>query len=184
MTWRRSATFTDTLSLIDVKKYLRVNFTDDDGLILSLIDTSLEYVDSHVQRPSLATGYSDQYGEFSTFPTLLLVGGTEAPIAKPQMFYTDTGGTEVELAASEISYDYSQITRTISLSVENVPDIQADSFIRVNWSVNAVAPEIAIASRKLLIANWYENREASVAGANNELKFGINALLSPNSLVL
>ena len=184
MTWRRTSTYLDTLALADIKTYLRVTFNDDDALLASLIDTSLEYVKSYTQRPTLNTGYSDQYGEFSTFPDELVIGDTEPPMADPQVFYMDTGGVEQEVPNSQISYSYSLVTRAIVISVESPPDIQEDSFIRVDWAVTAVAPELAVEARRLLIANWYENREATVAGPNTVVQFGVNAILSPNSLVL
>lgn len=184
MTWRRIATASDTLTLPTVKQYLRVNFSEDDAQIFSLINTSLEYVDSWRQVPSLPTAYQDSYGPFEEMPNDWAVEDTEPPLTQPLIYYVDTVGATVQLPVGAYTYNYIQDCREITISVESPPDIQEDSLIRVDWSVAAVQAESAIEARKLLIGNWYENREASVMGNNTELNFGVNALLSLNSLVM
>lgn len=183
MTWRRSSSSVDTLTLDEVKSYLRINYPQDDSLILQLIGASLDWVNNQKQRPTLPTDYVDSYGELDSFPALLKVEDTEIPIAL-QVFYFNPSGVEVELAASAFEFDYFPDYRLIEIKTENPPDIQENSLIRVVWSSNAISPDAAIAARKLMIANWYENREATVGGSNSELQFGVTALVSPDSLVI
>lgn len=185
MTWRRTSIFTDTMTLLDVKEYLRVNHGDDDPLISQLIAASLEKSSISVQKPVLDTQFTDLYGPISTFPTSQLVEDTEAPAGTPKVFYTDPGLVEQELPAANIIVVYVPWDRKFYLTFNAQPDIAPDTDLKVQWDVRAIAPESAIAARKLLIANWYENREASVTGTvNTELSFGVKALLSPHSLVM
>lgn len=186
MTWRRITTLSvpDSLTLDEVKDYLRINFSDDDSFITTLIAVSLEWVNTYTQRPILATDYSDEYGEFDTVPVQILVRETEAPLSKPTVSYTNNLSVETPYPPGDIKYDYCPVMRTITLDFDNRPDIQAESFIKVNWSVAAVAPDEARQSRLLVIANWYENREAVVTGSTSELQFGVKALLSGKSLVI
>ena len=184
MTWRRQSTYIDDLTLEQVKNYLRVNHFEDDDFILTLINVSLEWVTIQRQRPVLATSYTDSFGRFDDFPTELVVGNTEPPVIQPTVFYTNTSGTQVEYPAADVTYDYDSGTRQLCLEFATQPDIQADSLIQVNWAVNAVGPYAARDGRLLVIGNWYENREASVSGTSSELRFGVTALVSPDSLVI
>jgi len=184
MTWRRTRSFTDTLTLEAIKQYLRVDFDDDDAFITEMITTSLMYVEQWRQKPSLDTDYTDQYGPFDQMPTSWGVEDTQPPTAQPVIEYVDIGGGSIILPTAEYTYDYIQDQRTITLQVDSPPDIQEQSLITVSWSVLAASPNLAIEGRKLLIANWYENREATVTGSNSPLEFGLNAVLSLDSLVM
>ena len=184
MTWQRTSTFSDTLTLNSVKEWLKVGYDDEDAQIELLIQASLDITGKMVQKALFDTSYTDLLDIGDTVPAEVLVFETDAPTAKPLVFYTSTAGVRTQYPEADIVYGYVPRQRSITLEMTgDLPDVQENSYLEVQWAVVGQAPSLTNAARLQLIADWFENREAS-RGSQYQVASGVASLLSPNSLVM
>lgn len=184
MTWRRTSTSADTLTLNAVKEYLKINYNDEDQTLELLISASLIYVEKFMQKPVFDTAYTDFLEISDTVPAEAGIAQTDAPTNQPVVFYTDTGGIRTQYPPAEILYNYFPSERLITLDmIGDLPSVQENSLLEVQWTAAGVGPELSNNARLRLIAGWFENRE-SIAGSDNAWVSGVESLLSPISLVM
>lgn len=183
MTWRRNSTSTDTLSLTTVKEYLKVNYNDEDEIINTLIDASLQMTSNIVQKAIFNTDYVDYYPNTGTVPQNIWVLQTDPPTAQPLVYYTNTSSIRTQYPAADIDYNYIEVERSIHIELTGAyPEVEEGSLIEVDWSVAGNSTDLVNNARIRLIAGWYEGREALTG--NYTWVNGVEALLSPVSLVM
>lgn len=183
MTWRRTSVFTDTLELAQVKEYLKVNYTDEDQILDTLLAASLSMVEKIVQKAIFNTSYTDFWDtSTSVVPQYITIADTDPPLAKPSIFYTNTSSVRTQYPPNDIEYTYSLVTRAIDIELTgSLPEMSTNT-VEGDWSVAGNSTDLVNSARLRLIAGWYENREALTG--NYSWVNGVEALLSPISLVV
>lgn len=172
------------ISVAEAKLQLRVDHSDDDALIGGLIDSATVYLDGWtgiLGRCLVTQTWSQTYDDFCREMRLPLPAATVTSIIS-----TNAAG----VAQSPISDTNYQLLHNALGSFVRFKD--AYSFagdlaeagavaitFTAGYGVAAAVPAPIKQAMMLLIANWYQNREAVIVGGYDELPFGVKALLSP-----
>jgi len=152
------------LSLAEVKNYLRVDFNDDDNLISVLIKSSVNQVESLIQKSLISTeleflmdGFPKNGNEFS----LSIYGVTEISSIK----YFDENDTLQTWDSSNYTIDLDSFRTRIGLNTNSTFPTTNDKYHSVvvrfkSGKPNAASVEEDIKNALLLIiADMYERRE-------------------------
>lgn len=168
------------ITLAEAKEHVRVIGLDEDTLLTALIGAATDHLDGPTGILGRAilqqtwtvdlTGWSD--------PLYLPI----EPVQSVTVTYTSTAGTIVTLADTE--YDLLRVAG-------GAPSLQpkyggawpelgtARLPVRVTVVAGeALAPEDIKAAIKMLVAHWYEHREAVSTGTMQDLPLAVGALLA------
>jgi uncharacterized phiE125 gp8 family phage protein len=174
----------EIVSVADMRAHLRVDGTDEDGLIASLIDAAVAYLDGWQGVLGMALGAQRWRLEADAFPA----GEIEIPfgpvIEVQTVEYRDASGAFVTIPA----LDYRVQIGTRGARIAPVsgwwPSVDELGAVRVTFraghttlaAIHKAVPLIV----KLLVAHWYENREAvAVAGRGAaEMPMSATALIA------
>ena len=162
---------------VDVKQHLRVDTTDDDALINALIAAAVAYVEE-IGGMSLAQRTIEAY--LPSWPGVAWLSLPRPPVHSVVFVrYRDLYGNVVDMPAS----DYVAIEHGIwSASWPSAPlarDVPEPITIRYVAGYDVIPAPIRHALL-LLVAHWYEHREAAEVGhISREVAFGVDALLAP-----
>ena len=172
----------EPLTTAAAKSHLRVDVTDDDTLIDSLVVAARQYCENHLRR-ALITQTWDVY--FDTFPARIKV-----PLPRLQSVtsikYTDTEGVTTTLAASKYKVDVISEPGRIDPAYGEVwPSTRAEmnavvvQFKAGYGDASTDIPDTVLEAHKLLIGHWYEHREAVLVGVGAvRVPLAVEALLS------
>lgn len=188
----------EQISLDEARLHLRVTPDEnspgehpDDPLIRALISAARDYVERRLFRalcPQTIEFVADE------FPTDAWIELPMAPVNQIiSVAYTDAGGVSTPFA----TYDSDLVSEPARLSAgvgsAAWPSTQVGyNVVRVRYtagyslpgeSPDNPMPSSIKAAMLLLIANWYENREAVVVGTiAPDLSFAVDILLKPHQL--
>lgn len=168
----------EAVSLAEAKLHLRVDFADDDALIGTLLTAAREYVESATSRRLVTTALrieSPCFGSWMTLPGSPL-------IAVQSVKYLDSNGTLQTLAST--NYDVVtnvepgrvQISETGTWPTTKVSPVAVQVNYTAGYGAASAVPPLAKAAIKLLVGQWYANRE-SAGPAMQEIPFGAQALI-------
>jgi uncharacterized phiE125 gp8 family phage protein len=174
---------TEPMSVEEVKVHLRESGTSQDSLIQSLIIASRDYGERFTRRAFAKQTWRLSIDEFPgngvirlPMPPLLAVNSVK---------YTDLSGAEVTLDPSKYLVDLGSLPGKIDrpyLVVWPLTLCQANA-VRIEFDCGysdspAAIPEGLKAAMKLLIGNWYEQREAvNVGNIVTEIPMAVESLL-------
>lgn len=176
----------EPLALADVKLHLRVDVTDDDALITTLIQAAREHVEDVCERALMPQTWTERQ---STFPDVLkLRGGVVTAINSIK--YVDEDGTTQTLDPSAYLAD-------LTTEPAAVAPIYGTSWPLTRQQTGAVAVEYAVgyadadsipaaikAAMLLTIGNLYANREGAVIGQAITDNPAVRRLLFPYMRVM
>lgn len=174
----------EPVSLAEAKAHLRVDGSDEDSLISSLIKSARVSCETQTGRAFVTQTLR---ADLDGFPS----GREEIKLPRPRLQsitsieYYDDAGTLRTLATSVYEADTAaEPGEIVLLPGQSWPTVQTDrrNAVRVTyvagWGNAAAADPMAKQAMLLLIAHWYENREASSQGVvNTEIQLGLSALL-------
>lgn len=179
-----TAPATEPLTLADVKLHLRVDITDDDTLIMSLLRAARLYVEQicRPRRALVAQTWLYVADDFPSGPLELRVVPLQSVTSV--QYVTDAGVTATVSSADYHVDTYRQPGRIVLKSTANWPSVTlADvNGFRVTFVAGeTVVPDQLKQALLLLIGHWYENRETvQLSGAvPQEIPFAVSALLTP-----
>ena len=184
----------EPVSLAEAKLHMRVDLDDDDALIQKLIEAARRHTEDFTSRSLITQTWKLT---LDRFPESLLLWRWDAwtcsnviELPKPPLQsvtsvkYYDPDGVLQTLAASKYLVDaVTEPGRIAPVTGEFWPATQdrinAVEIIYVAGYGAAAAnvPAGLLAAIKLLLANWYENREATIAGSLNPVPLAVEALL-------
>jgi uncharacterized phiE125 gp8 family phage protein len=176
---------TEPLGLAGAKLHLRLEpgFTDDDDLVTVLIKAAREYVEADIHRGILPQAWRLTLDRFPCGDTLDLQATDVTSITSATYVAPDGSVTaftayalDTDAFPARIIRDYGTMwpatrVQRNAVTIAFVLGLAADS---------DSVPASITAAMKLLIGNWYENREALVESRFAlEVPFSVTALLSP-----
>lgn len=175
----------EPIDLATAKAHLRVDITDDDSLITALITAARQHVEVITRRALITQTWDlslDAWPEGNTILVPLPPLQSMASIT-----YKDSAGTVYTMPATNYIVDTAEEPGRIVLAYGKLwPSVTLypAGAITVRFTAgygNAVAvPQTIKHAILLLVAQWYENREATVGGAvQREIPFAVEALLWP-----
>jgi uncharacterized phiE125 gp8 family phage protein len=179
----------EPLSLAEAKLHLRVDSTDEDSLIESLIVAAREYVENRTDRQLVTATY---VLNLRTFPVCLERNEQwyEIHLPKPPLqsvtsvTYVDLAGNTQTLSTGDYVVDNSQVIGRILPSylqfwpvARDFPNSVTVTYV-AGYGTAENIPEGIRAAMKLIIGHLYANREAvNVGNIVNELPMAVDALL-------
>ena len=182
----------EPVTLAEAKSHLRVEITDDDTLINSLIKAARRHVENVCSRALITQTW---YLYLDAFPA----SGKEIKIPLPPLgsivniAYIDTDGVTQTLAASKYTVDAkSEPARVKEAYNETWPDTrEIINAVTVEFTCGYGADETSIPepirqAMLMLIGHWYENRELVVVTGNmapKEIPAAVTALLASYRII-
>lgn len=173
-----AAPASEPVTLTQAKAQLRVDHSDDDTLIASLIKAARAHIEAACAvRFSARTGVSFKCDGFSDLARL-----PEAPVSSiASITYIDAAGASETLPTTVYEVRADGLDVGIVLKTDQTwPTIQSGSRVTVTAAIGyATAPDDICHALLMLIAHWYENRATvNVGNITSELPFAVNALIS------
>jgi uncharacterized phiE125 gp8 family phage protein len=180
---RTTAPTTEPLSLAEARLHLRLedDFDDDNDLITSLITTARVHVEKTINQPVLSQAWRLKLDCFPCDDVIAL--GMPGVSTVDSFMYVDPTGANVNFSSFTLDSDAfpSRVVRSYGIAWPATREQR--NAITVSFTCAGLATdelETIKAAMKLLIANWYENREALVeARYALEVPFSVTALLAP-----
>ena len=173
----------EPVTLQDVREFLKVEVTDDDTLIISLIKTARRHAETFTRRAFITQTWKLTLDKFPASDVPLLI--PRAPLQSvSSVKYIDTDGVTQTLATSKYIVDIENTPGRISPAFGEVwPDTRSRigavtiEFV-AGYGNPSTVPEGLKTAIRLLVAHWYETRMPVVAGKTpSEVPFSIEALL-------
>lgn len=180
---RTSAPAAEPLGVSEVKAHLRADLSEDDPLIVGLIQAAREWAEGYLQR-SLITQTWQLSRDYLT-PVIHLPQG---PVQSVSSFeYVDDQGVTQTLASTEYRVDTdsdpARITRAWGKSwpsIRYVTNAVQITFVAGYGDSASDVPRPIRHGMLMAIGHWYENREQVVVGVTTqEVPMAVEALLGP-----
>lgn len=172
------------VSLAEAKAHLRVEHSDDDEMILTLIEAATGHLDGWsgiLGRALVTQTWRQDFGSFGCGLRLAL-----APVASVSSVTYYDGANASQTLADTV---YSKFVDARGPYLGLAPDqswpgtFSRPDAVRVTYVCGVAAADVPARIKvviKLLVGHWYENREAVVPGASpSELPMAVTALLAP-----
>ena len=191
----------EPVSLSEAKLHLRVDVSDDDTLITSLIKSARLWCETQCGRAFVSQQlrmsldcFPAGDGDFYDIETaILLARGCRILLPRPNLIsvdsiaYTDSDGTPRTLSVSDYQVDLADEPGAVEPAVGGYwPATQYGKVNAVQITYTAGygpaasdVDERAKIAIKLLVAHWYENREAVLTGTvSKEIELGLERVLA------
>ncbi|MBS0207512.1 MAG: phage head-tail connector protein [Planctomycetes bacterium] len=182
----------EPVTLAEAKDWARVEITDDDALITSLIVAARRYVEAHLKRALITQTWKLTADQFPVLGQQWTLVGPELRLPLPPLqsvtsiVYEASDGTPITLDPSTYIVDTisqpGRITPAYSQSwpaARPVPGSVQIAYVAGYGDASAVPDSIKTAI-KLLVAHWYKNREA-VGDAGAPVPLAVENLLAAES---
>lgn len=177
---------TDTpITLAEAKLQCRVDGTDEDTLLATYINAARDYIEN---MSGIVCGTATRVQYFDMFAERLPL--YRAPVNSiTSVYYIASDGTDTMLAADQyrLRQRYGVATLQPAYGV-TWPDTECvDGAVKVTISAgyasNSVTPDAIRTAALMLVAHWYDNRQAVAIGTiTKELEFAVADLLRPYRL--
>jgi uncharacterized phiE125 gp8 family phage protein len=171
----------EPISLEDAKQFLRIDGTDDDDLVYSMIKVARQMCENKtwlVINPSVIRMNFDkeevtEYMRINKLPVREIDG----------VFYKDANGVQQTLLASKYEVDlYSNPVRIRILEMPNIGDYMNAFSVeyKAGYSSGANVPKPIIQAMKMIMGHLNENRQDVVVGSSiTKMPNGSEYLLEP-----
>lgn len=176
-----TAPSTTPVDLVLAKVQCRVEHDDDDAFIQSLIGAATVHLDRILGRAVMPQVWLLELTAWQDAVVLPV-----EPVRSVAVTYTDAAGDEQTLDAATYSLSAwpSMATEWQFVSGASRPAL-GDVVYPVRYTLNAgyanaeaVPPDLK-AAVQMLVAHWYQHREAVMAGAMTEVPMAVSALVAP-----
>lgn len=175
----------EPVAVADAKMYCRVDDSVEDSLFSSLITAARVYCEKRSKRTLITTAYRlDAYCFPSSTGAIRLDKGPL--IAVQSVKYYDTGGTQQTIDTANYRVDitplYGEIV-PVDTYVWPVVQGQRPNAVEIAFTAGYGAaassvPDTAKTAIKMLVANWYENREPATPGSMGVVPFAVDHLIA------
>lgn len=184
-----TAPATEPITLDEAKKHCRVDVSDEDDLIRSLIVAARQHVESFTHRALVTQTWDYKLDGFPALGECF-----EVPLAPvlsvTSITYLDTAGSSQTWSSSNYLTDiqagnYSQrmrITPAYGISYPSTYGVMNAATVRfvAGYGAASAVPQAIKAAIKILIGHWYRTREPIVTGTIvASVPMSVDALLWP-----
>jgi uncharacterized phiE125 gp8 family phage protein len=173
----------EPVSLEEAKAHCRVDIDDDDSLIEDLITAARDLVETETRRSLVTTYWAMSIDDFPS------CGARRIALPRPPLqsvqsiTYYDSDGAQQTLStdvygvntAREPGFVYLKYGQVWPCTYE-MPDAVTINFV-AGWDDVLYVPSGIKHAIKLLVAHWYEHREAVAEKPGGELPLGICRLI-------
>lgn len=174
---------TEPVTLAEARLHTKQDsdITADDALITALIKAARETVENITGRALITQTWRLTLDEFPGDGVIWVPRPNL--IAVSSITYKDVDGNTQTLASNQYVADVDSLPGRIHRAYNvSWPNVRGDAncitiTFTAGYGAAAAVPESYKAAIKLLVGNWYENREQSVAGGLSEIPMGVQALL-------
>lgn len=180
----------EPVSLVEMKAHLRVTFSEDDTQIGYLINAAHKYVEQYLGRALITQSI---LAKADGWPVQARSSGFEIVLPRPPLqtitsiTYVDVNGTTQTLSTSLYTTDIvSEPGRIVSTynatwpTTRSIANAVSIIYVCGYGSTYTSVPEPIRQAIKMLVADWFRNRETNVLGTIvDELPMGVMALLNP-----
>ena len=180
LTYHRLTEPTDIniISLADLKTFLKVETTEDDALIQSMLSTARAYVEDYT-GVLCNNGQVDFYGE--SFKDFRFAAGPVKSLTS--VSYKTDATTYAVLASTGYAFSSKSIPQRLEFYSPPSPYDKTLERVKVvtNTGYNETAvPVPLVQAMRLLVGHWYEQRTQVIVGTiTAQVPLGIHALLNP-----
>ena len=167
------------LSVADAKAHMRVEIAADDTLIQSHILAACKYVEQETQKRVIEKDFRLVYNCSEITGDVITLEQFDSGITINAFTYFDENDTEAAVGAAL----YAGIGRWIQLK-DGFGDLSTRELnaFKIEYTVSAAPITAAIEQAlKMIVAHWYENREA--VGIEDSMKL-VNLPLSVKSILM
>lgn len=171
--------------LEDIKNHLRLDVDADDRWLVSRITAAREFVEGQTRRcfRQRTYDYAIDWG-WPHFDGRTRIDLPVNPVQSvTSITYEDGNSPRATLAASQYTVAArtygSYIVPAYNVTWPTVRSVPNAITVRFVAGDNSAIPEPLIAAMGMLIAHWYENRQAVEAKEMVPVPYGIESLLSP-----
>jgi uncharacterized phiE125 gp8 family phage protein len=171
----------EPVSLLDIKKDLRVDHDEEDGRIGSMIISARQTIEQYTNSSLITQTRVLKLDAFPACETIYLPNGPVQSVTS--ISYVDEDGNTQNLVLDTDYYaDFdSKIARLEAVNfwpaTKDRPNAVTITYVCGYGSASAV-PSPLKSALSLLVGHLYENREQVVDGNMMELPFGVHSLIS------
>ncbi len=166
----QSAPSTEPMTTAQAKAHLRVDLTDDDTYIDSLIAAARAHVENVLGKRLVTQTWNLTLDEFPIGNREIMI--PYGPVQSiSSVVYTNTGGTSTTLSTSDYVLDTASLVARVypafTLIWPATREQRNSVVIRyvTGYGAYTTIPQNIVHAMKLLIGHWYGNRESVVLGA-------------------
>lgn len=166
----------EPLTAAEAKAQCRVDGTDEESYITTLIAAARSHVEGYTGTPIASrtvTVKCDAFADFAAFPVVPLQSVSSAS-------YVDGAGATQTLATSVYEVRSDGLTASLALKGgQSWPNIQSGSRITVTAVVGySEAPEAITHAMKLLVSGWFDQRAGTSDKPFSTVPHAVDALLA------
>lgn len=190
----------EPVSLEEAKDHLRVSDACEDGLIVGLIQAAREYVERFTSRQLITATWAQKldafpacrlYNHYTKVPESDLIRLPKPPLQSvSSITYVDTAGVTQTLDPAKYIVDTTEEPARLAPAFgQSWPSTRQQlnavtiTFI-AGYGLDSLVPSGIRTAMKLLMSNWFENREATISGTIiDEVPMGVSALLWPYRVI-
>lgn len=188
---RQTAPAVEPVTLAEAKAHLRVDTSDDDTYIGSLVKAAREWVEAYLDRTLVHTQWVMRFDRFPPDSTAdielprppVVSSGTATAVT---VSYTLEDGTTATYSTASFRVDRAATPGAVKTNYGQTwpPHRQDDNSISVTWwaGYGPAASDVPATIRHamlMLIGFWYENRSTVVVGSiSKPLEYAVESLLS------
>jgi len=169
----------EPVTTAEAKTYARIDISDDDTLVGSLITAARVHCEQVCRREFIDRTYK-AFAE--DWPYEMVWNFPRYPVnAVSSITYYDTNGSQQTLSSAVYTVGTNSIPHQLWLAPDqDWPEIDDDRRypIEINFTTTPTVPETIKTAIKMLVSHWYENREAVVVGTQvNAVPKAVDCLL-------
>lgn len=161
------------ITLSEAKLHCRIDIDDDDALIAQLINAAVNHVEQitgWLTTSQMYTKLIKKIPEIIKLPFWPVTAITSIEII----------GATTQNVASDFDIDITERPAKVIPLSKSFSVATGETLLITYMAGEADIPDGMRQAVLMLIAHWYENREAGVVGTiTSEISFGLNQLLSP-----
>jgi len=183
--WTNAARTFDALTLAQAKLHLRVDNSDDDALITSIVSAATDYVERRSNRSLCARVWNAEADRFPTAGREMVIA--KSPFVSVQtLSYVTTNAATITLVqdtdyrvtvANDIGRIRLPLGATQWAATAAIPDAVRVTFT-AGYATQALIPQGLVQAVRLMLGHLYENREAVSENAGSEVELAVGSLCS------